>query len=89
VLKETAQLKRDRLTFAMMLGVPIMQLILFGYAIDTDPRHLPAAALVADAGSLPRAIVRGIADTSYMRFDTEANTNADADRLLRRGAVQF
>lgn len=89
LLKETGQLKRDRLTFAMMLGVPIMQLILFGYAIDTDPHHLPAASLVADGGSLPRALVRGIADTGYMRFDTEVATNADADRLLRRGQVQF
>lgn len=89
VLKETGQLKRDRLTFAMMLGVPIMQLILFGYAIDTDPRGLPAASLVAASGSLPRALVRGIADTGYMRFDTEAATNAEADRLLRRGQVQF
>lgn len=89
LLKETAQLKRDRLTFAMMLGVPIMQLILFGYAIDTDPRHLPAVALVADAGSLPRAIMRGIVDTGYMRFDAEASTGAEADRLLRRGQVQF
>jgi ABC-2 type transport system permease protein len=89
VLKETGQLRRDRLTFAMMLGVPIMQLLLFGYAIDTDPHHLPAAALVADGGALPRAVVRGIADTGYMRFDHAVTTNADADRLLRRGEVQF
>ena len=47
VVKEFIQMRRDRLTFAMMVGIPLLQLILFGFAINSDPKHLPAAVLLA------------------------------------------
>jgi len=53
LVKEFTQMRRDRLTFAMMLGIPLIQLTLFGYAINSDPRHLPAAVLLADQGPPP------------------------------------
>ena len=57
LVKEFIQMRRDRLTFAMMVGIPILQLVLFGYAINTDPKHLPTAALVHDHSRFSRAIV--------------------------------
>ena len=61
-------MRRDRLTFAMMFGVPIMQLLLFGYAINTDPQHLPAAVISADDTTVTRTIVSALASTGYLNF---------------------
>src|ERR1700756_2790815 len=61
--KEFTQLRRDRITFAMILGIPIMQLTLFGYAINNDPRHLPAAVISHDPGNLARAVVNSLEHT--------------------------
>jgi len=86
--KEFVQLRRDRLTFAMLIGVPIMQLILFGYAINSDPKHLPAAVVALDQSPLVRSIVRAAENTQY--FDIVAATSEhDAERLIARGEVQF
>jgi ABC-2 type transport system permease protein len=63
--KEFIQLLRDRLTFAMMVGLPIMQLLLFGYAINADPRALPTAVIVGDTGTFARSIVRALENTTY------------------------
>ena len=60
VTKEFIQLKRDRLTFGMIVGIPVIQLILFGFAINTDPKHLPTAALVADRSEFSRSILSGV-----------------------------
>jgi ABC-2 type transport system permease protein len=57
IVKEFLQMRRDRLTFAMMLGIPLIQLTLFGYAINSDPRHLPAAVLLADQGPQGRTLL--------------------------------
>src|SRR5690242_11217870 len=89
VVKEVQQLRRDRLTFAMMFGVPIMQLLLFGYAIDTDPHHLPAAVISADDTTVTRTIVSALASTGYMDFTHRPRSEAEANNLLRRGEVQF
>jgi ABC-2 type transport system permease protein len=89
MIKEALQLRRDRLTFAMMFGVPIMQLLLFGYAIDSDPRHLPTAVLAADQSSVTRSILSGIANTSYFDFTHRPSTEDEANALLRSGEVQF
>ena len=86
--KEFVQLKRDRLTFAMLIGVPIMQLILFGYAINADPRNLPAAVVALDQGPLVRSIVRAAENTNYFRF-IDTVSEADAERMIARGEVQF
>ena len=86
------QLRRDRLTFAMMLGVPVMQLLLFGYAINTDPRHLPTAVLVARRQPLsPARSSSALDNTGYFDFTAPGRAReAEADELLqqRRGAVR-
>ena len=65
LVKEFIQMFRDRVTFAMMVGVPIMQLLMFGYAINSDPRALPTAIVTGDSGSFARAIVRALENTTY------------------------
>lgn len=87
-LKELVQLKRDRLTFAMMIGVPIMQLVLFGYAINADPKHLPTAVVAHDQGPLVRSIVRAAENTQYFRV-VAVPSEAEAERLIAAGEVQF
>ncbi|MBI4695625.1 MAG: ABC transporter permease [Gammaproteobacteria bacterium] len=89
LLKEFIQMRRDRLTFAMIVGIPIMQLILFGFAINTDPKALPTVVVVSDPGVLARTLVRGIENTGYFRIVRETNDEALADRLLDLGDVQF
>ena len=86
--KELIQLRRDRLTFAMLIGVPIMQLLLFGYAINGDPKNLPTAVVAHDQGPLVRSIVRAAENTGYFRVIAAAS-EADAEGLLARGEVQF
>lgn len=87
--KETLQMLRDRITFAMMLGVPIMQLVLFGYAINNDPKGLSAALVTASQDRFTRAIVAGLANTGYYRFDHVVASAAEAERLMARGEVAF
>ena len=87
--KEFVQMRRDRLTFAMMIGVPIMQLVLFGYAINMDPRALPAAVVSADQSPFSRSLVRALENTRYFRIVATPATMDEADRLLARGKVQF
>src|SRR5215472_4073813 len=89
IAKEVLQLRRDRLTFAMMFGLPIAQLLLFGYAIDADPHHLPTAILQADQSQITRTIVSALANTGYMRFTRRPASEAEADALLESGEVQF
>jgi ABC-2 type transport system permease protein len=86
--KELVQLRRDRLTFAMLIGVPIMQLILFGYAINSDPKHLPAAVVALDQGPLVRSIVRAAENTDYFHV-VEVASETEAERMIARGDVQF
>ena len=87
--KEFVQMRRDRLTFAMMIGVPIMQLVLFGYAINMDPKALPAAVVSADASPFSRSLVRALENTGYYRVVAMPPTVDEAERLLERGDVQF
>ena len=86
--KELIQLKRDRLTFAMLIGVPLMQLVLFGYAINGDPKHLPTALVALDDGPLVRSIVRAAENSGY--FHIVANvSDRQAEQLIATGEVQF
>jgi len=87
-LKELVQLKRDRLTFAMLIGVPIMQLVLFGYAINGDPRLLPTAVVAHDNGPLVRSIVRAAENTGYFQV-VEVSSEPEAERRIAEGSVQF
>lgn len=89
VLKEFIQMKRDRLTFGMMVGIPLMQLVLFGFAINSDPKHLPTALRIADHGPFARTLVAALRTSGYFNLVTDAATEAEARRLLRLGDVQF
>jgi ABC-2 type transport system permease protein len=87
--KEFTQLVRDRLTYAMMIGIPIFQLLLFGYAINSDPKHLPAAVLVQDQGQFSRSILGALQRSDYFDLRYAARSPAEMHRLIERGAVQF
>ena len=89
IVKEFTQMKRDRVTFAMMLGIPVIQLLLFGYAINSDPRHLPAAVLSADHGPQARTILTALKTSTYYDFVREVKTEQEGRDLLARGQVQF
>ena len=89
LVKEFIQMLRDRVTFAMMVGVPIIQLLLFGYAINADPRNLPTAVVVSDTGTYARTIVRALENTTYFRVVAWPDSPAAAQALIARGDVQF
>ena len=87
--KEFVQMRRDRLTFAMMIGVPVMQLVLFGFAINMDPKGLPAAVVSADQSPFSRSLVRALENTGYFKIVALPATVEEADHLLALGTVQF
>jgi ABC-2 type transport system permease protein len=89
MLKEFVQMRRDRLTFAMIVGIPILQLVLFGYAINTDPKSLPTAVVDYDRSTYSRSLVRGLENTRYFAVTDVPDGEAGADRLIERGDVQF
>ncbi|KRA65481.1 mannose-1-phosphate guanyltransferase [Caulobacter sp. Root656] len=87
--KEFIQLTRDRLTYAMILVMPIVQLLLFGYAINSDPRDLPTAVLVQDHGPMARSALSALAHNGYFKIVREAASPEELDRAIARGEVQF
>ncbi|ECI7686012.1 ABC transporter permease, partial [Salmonella enterica subsp. enterica] len=87
--KEFIQMRRDRVTFAMMLGVPLMLLVLFGFAINNDPKGLPAALVTTSNDHYTRAMVTALEMTGYYRFDHRVSSAADGDFLIERGDVAF
>ena len=89
VAKEFIQMRRDRMTFAMMIGIPMLQLILFGYAINSDPKHLPTAVYSADNSVFSRTIVWGLYNSSYFDIVREPTSEADIQQMLAQGTVQF
>ncbi|SKA74380.1 ABC-2 type transport system permease protein [Paucidesulfovibrio gracilis DSM 16080] len=89
VRKEFVQMRRDRLTFAMLIGIPLVQLVLFGYAINADPRHLPTAVLSADNSPYSRAVVAAMQNSDYFTIRVHADSREQVRDLLRRGEVQF
>lgn len=89
VIKEFIQMKRDRPTLAMMVGIPLIQLILFGFAINSNPKHLPTALVVSDNSILTADFVRSLQTTDYFEIVEPNATIDEADKLLRRGFVQF
>ncbi|MCT8267170.1 ABC transporter permease [Afifella sp. JA880] len=89
LLKEVIQMRRDRLTFAMIIGIPILQLILFGYAINTDPKMLPTGVLILDGGPVSRAIVAGMETSGYFDIAAPLAREADARAALEDGSLSF
>ena len=87
--KEFTQLLRDRLTYAMILAIPIVQLLMFGYAINGDPKHLPTAVLVQDQGQFSRSILGSLHNSEYFKIVADARSPAELDELIQRGKVQF
>jgi ABC-2 type transport system permease protein len=89
VIKEFIQLRRDRVSFAMIVMIPVMQLLLFGYAINTTPRHLPTAVLLQEDSDVARSILKALENTAYFRFTREVHDVAEFDNLLLSGKVLF
>jgi len=89
VLKEFIQMKRDRVTFALMIGIPLMQLVIFGFAINSNPKHLPAAIRAADQGPFARTLVAALKHSGYFTLVREAATEVEVQQLLQLGEVQF
>ena len=89
VVKEFIQLRRDRVSFAMIVMIPVMQLLLFGYAINTTPRNMPAAVLLQEDSDLARSILKALENTTYFHFTREVHEVAEFDNLLKSGKVLF
>ena len=89
VMKEFIQMRRDRVTFTMMIGIPLLQLLLFGFAINSDPKHLPTAIRAADQGPFARTLVSALRHSDYFALVREPATEAEVARLLQLGEVQF
>jgi ABC-2 type transport system permease protein len=87
--KEFVQMRRDKTTLGMMIGIPLIQLILFGFAINLNPRHLPTAIVGNDNSVISRRILSSMQNSSYFRFISPAVSEAEAEYLLKTGAVQF
>lgn len=88
-LKEVQQMLRDRLTFAMAVGIPIIQLVLFGYAINTDPKGLPTAVVSQDSSPMARSVVAALQTSGYFRIVESGIAESRGDALLQSGDIQF
>ncbi|HVG52601.1 MAG TPA: ABC transporter permease [Xanthobacteraceae bacterium] len=89
LIKEFIQLRRDRVSFAMIIMVPLIQLLLFGYAINTTPRYLPTAVLLQEQSDLGRTILKAIQNTRYFSVTHVVRTEDEFDDLLKTGKVLF
>lgn len=89
MIKEFKQLTRDRVTYAMMLLLPVVQLTLFGYAINAEPRHLPTAVLAQEDSRYARAMIAALENSAYFDLVAQARSPGELDALIRRGDVQF
>lgn len=88
-IKEFLQLRRDRMTFAMLVGIPLIQMLIFGYAINTNPKNLPTITLVYDNSNFTRRIVSGMANSKYFNIIAEVKSDEEVDRYLRNGDALF
>jgi ABC-2 type transport system permease protein len=89
LVKEFQHVLRDRLTFAMAVGIPILQLILFGYAINTDPKNLPSVAVVADNGQMSQSVLKALENTGYFKFVQVTTDEHLAEQMITTGQVQY
>ncbi len=89
LVKEFRQLARDRVTFAMIVGIPIIQLTLFGFAINTDPKHMPTAVIASDHSEFTRSLVAAMSTSEYFRIISDTPDEAAAHSALAQGTAQF
>jgi ABC-2 type transport system permease protein len=89
LIKEFIQIRRDRVSFAMIIMIPLMQLLLFGYAINTTPRDLPTAVLLQESSDLGRSILKALENTRYFKVTRQVRDEAEFDRVLASGEVLF
>ncbi len=89
LLKEFLQLRRDRITFATMITIPLLQLLLFGYAINTTPRDLPTAVLLQESSDVGRSILAALQNTKYFKVTMQLHDEAELDSVLASGKVLF
>ena len=89
IRKEFVQLRRDRITFATIVTMPLMQLVLFGYAINTQPRGLPTAVLLQESSDVGRSILKALENTKYFKITRQVRDEAEFDRVLAAGEVLF
>lgn len=89
IAKEFVQMRRDRVTFAMMIGIPIVQMVVFGFAINSDPKHLPTAILAADQSVFSRTVVAAMQNSGYFQIVRNVTNEVEAKRLIEEGEVQF
>ena len=89
IIKEFIQMRRDRVTFVMMIGIPLIQLVIFGYAVNSDPKHLPTVILSADNSPYVRSIVAALRNSEYFDITGETESEDAAAELLDSGRVQF
>jgi len=88
-IKELQQMLRDRLTFAMAVGIPVLQLVLFGYAINTDPKDLPTVVVAEDGGPMARSLTAAIVNSGYFRVVHATGSETQAETMIERGQAQF
>src|SRR5215213_9073854 len=89
IRKEFVQLRRDRITSATIVTIPLMQLVLFGYAINTQPRGLPTAVLLQENSDLGRSFLKALENTKYFKVTRQVRDEAEFDRVLAAGEVLF
>lgn len=89
LVKEFLQMRRDRVTMGMIVGIPLMQLLLFGFAINFNPKSLPTAVSVADPGTFSRSVLAAMRNSSYFDIIAETNSPREARKLLQDGKVLF
>jgi ABC-2 type transport system permease protein len=88
-IKEFTQFKRDHSTFAMVIMLPIVQLILFGLAINTNPKYLPTALINFDNGPFSRTLIHQLENTEYFKFNYFPRSENEANRMMARHEVLF
>ncbi|OGV54676.1 MAG: mannose-1-phosphate guanyltransferase [Lentisphaerae bacterium GWF2_44_16] len=89
VVKEFIQMRRDRMTFAMMVGIPVLQLVIFGYAINSNPKFLPTVIVEAGQSNFTRAIVSAMKNSEYFSIVKEAESEDEAEKIMKRAEAQF
>jgi ABC-2 type transport system permease protein len=87
--KEMLQLRRDRITLATMISIPLLQLIMFGYAINTTPRDLPTAVLLQESSDVGRSILAAMQNTKFFKITRQLHNEAEFDQVLASGEVLF